>query len=137
MFDDAQHDAVEALERLESLGAAFGEHPDDPAVAAAYAAALETAEQTGAWNAEATRGETVNGLGLGGIAETRPIAELSGGQRLRLSLAAVLLRAPHLLLLDEPSNHLDDASAAYLDRVLSAWPGIVIFASHDLSLIHI
>ena len=135
VLDDAQHDAVDTLDRLETLGAALGERPDDPAVAEAYAEALEMAEQTGAWNAEAARGETMNGLGLGGIAETRPISELSGGQRLRLSLAAILLRAPHLLLLDEPSNHLDDASTAYLDRVLSEWPGIVIFASHDRTLL--
>lgn len=135
VLDDAQHDAVETLERLETLGAALGERPDDFTIAEAYAEALEVAEQTGAWNAEAARGETMNGLGLGGIAETRPIAELSGGQRLRLSLAAILLRAPHLLLLDEPSNHLDDVSAAYLDRVLSEWPGIVIFASHDRTLL--
>ena len=135
VLDDAQHDAVETLERLETLGAALGEHPEDPTVAAAYAEALDAAEQTGAWNAEAARGEALNGLGLGGLAATRPIAELSGGQRLRLSLAAILLRTPHLLLLDEPSNHLDDASAAYLDRVLSEWPGIVIFASHDRTLL--
>ena len=70
VLDDAQHDAVDTLERLETLGAALGERPDDPAVAEAYAEALEMAEQTGAWNAEAARGETMNGLGLGGMAET-------------------------------------------------------------------
>lgn len=135
VLDDAQREALQSLRLLETLGADLGEHPDDPAVADAYAAALEAAERSGAWNAEAARGDTLNGLGLGGFAETRTIAELSGGQRLRLSLAAILLRAPHLLLLDEPSNHLDDASAAYLDRVLREWPGIVIFASHDRTLL--
>lgn len=135
VLDDAQRDAVESLERLESIGARYAEHPDDPRLAEAYAGALEAAERSAAWSAEAKRGETVAGLGLGGIAETRTIGQLSGGQQLRLSLAALLLRAPHTLLLDEPSNHLDDASAAYLERVLAAWPGIVIFASHDRALL--
>lgn len=135
VLDDAQAESLQALARLETRGLDFAEHPDDSEVANAFSDALESAEQTGAWHAESIRGEMVNGLGLGGIAESRPINQLSGGQRLRLALAAILLRAPHLLLLDEPSNHLDTASAAYLERVLSGWPGIVIFASHDRTLL--
>lgn len=135
VLDDAQREAVELLARLESLGTTLSEYPDDASVAEEYAEALETAERLGAWNAESARGETMNGLGLGSISEDRAIGELSGGQRLRLALAAILLRAPFLLLLDEPSNHLDDPSAAYLERVLGEWPGIVIFASHDRTLL--
>ncbi len=135
VLDDAQREAVEVLGQLEALGSKLALHPEDPGIADAYASALESAERSGAWTAESARGDTLNGLGLGGLTESRTIGELSGGQRLRLALAAVLLRAPHLLLLDEPSNHLDDASAAYLERVLRAWPGIVIFASHDRALL--
>ena len=135
MLDDAQRAALDALTRIERLGARFAEQPEDAAVADAYARALEDAEQADAWSTEARRGEILTGLGLGGISERRPIGELSGGQRLRLSLAALLLEAPQTLLLDEPSNHLDDASAAYLERVLSSWPGIVIVASHDRALL--
>ncbi|GAB2560916.1 ABC-F family ATP-binding cassette domain-containing protein [Leucobacter ruminantium] len=135
VLDDAQRDAVAALERIERLGERFAERPDDAGIAEAYAEALERAERCEAWSAEARRGETLTGLGLGGFAGSRPIGELSGGQRLRLALAAVLLRAPQTLLLDEPSNHLDDASAAYLERVLAGWPGIVIVASHDRALL--
>ncbi|MBL3686013.1 ABC transporter ATP-binding protein [Leucobacter zeae] len=135
VLDDAQRQVLDALERLEELAAGYAEAPDDAATARAYAEALEEAERGDAWSAEARRGETLTGLGLGGIPETRPIGRLSGGQRLRLGLAALLLRAPHTLLLDEPSNHLDDASAAYLERVLHDWPGIVIVASHDRALL--
>lgn len=135
VLDDAQRTALDALERIERLGERFASHPDDPEVADAYARALEDAERTSAWSTAARRGEILFGLGLGGIAEGRPIGELSGGQRLRLALAALLLTAPQTLLLDEPSNHLDDASAAYLERVLAGWPGIVIVASHDRALL--
>ncbi|QBE49549.1 ATP-binding cassette domain-containing protein [Leucobacter triazinivorans] len=135
VLDDAQQAAVTVLQRIESLGEQLAARPQDPAIAAAYAAALEDADQSDAWSAEARRGETLGGLGLGGIPLRRTVGELSGGQRLRLALAALLLKAPHTLLLDEPSNHLDDASAAYLELVLAAWPGIVIVASHDRALL--
>ncbi|WP_233613106.1 ABC-F family ATP-binding cassette domain-containing protein [Leucobacter edaphi] len=132
---DAQRESVALLDEIARLGAEFAERPDDAELAASYAAALEEAERSDAWSAEAGRGEMLAGLGLGGIAQDRPIGELSGGQRLRLALAAILLAAPHTLLLDEPSNHLDDASAAYLERVLEQWPGIVLLVSHDRALL--
>ena len=135
VLDDAQRAALDALNRIEELGERFAERPEDPEVAGAYARALEDAEQSDAWAAQARRGDIVAGLGLGGIAEAHSIGHLSGGQRLRLALAALLLSAPFVLLLDEPSNHLDDASAAYLERILSSWPGIVIVASHDRALL--
>jgi len=135
VLDDAQRPALDVLVRIERLGASLADHPGDARIAADYASSLEEAERSDAWSAEAQRGETVSGLGLGGIPASRPIGHLSGGQRLRLALAAILLEAPHTLLLDEPSNHLDDASAAYLERVLVSWPGIVIVASHDRALL--
>jgi macrolide transport system ATP-binding/permease protein len=135
VLDDAQRASLETLNNIEELTAAFAEHPEDPQLAERYAAALERAEHEQAWSYEARRGEVLTGLGLGGIAMRTPVGELSGGQRLRLALAALLLEAPHTLLLDEPSNHLDDPSAAYLERVLRDWPGIVIVASHDRALL--
>ena len=135
VLDDAQSGALAVLARIEQLGAAFAENPGDAQLADEYANALETAEREEAWSADARRGDMLIGLGLRGIPEGTPISELSGGQRLRLALAAVLLQNPHVLLLDEPSNHLDDPSAAYLERVLRSWPGIVIVASHDRALL--
>ncbi|MGO3146070.1 MAG: ABC-F family ATP-binding cassette domain-containing protein [Leucobacter sp.] len=135
VLDDAQRESLDVIERIERIGTEFSERPDDPTTEHAYAEALDEAERTQAWSAASRRGDIVSGLGLGGIAEHRPVEELSGGQRLRLALAALLLRAPHTLLLDEPSNHLDDESAAYLERVLMTWPGIVIVASHDRTLL--
>ncbi|WP_198677494.1 ATP-binding cassette domain-containing protein [Leucobacter luti] len=135
VLDDAQAGAVSALAAVERLGSEFAAAPQDAGVADAYSTALEDAERLGAWAAGAHRGEVMTGLGLGGFPETRTIGALSGGQRRRLALAAVLLAAPHTLLLDEPSNHLDDGSAEYVERVLHDWPGIVFLASHDRTLL--
>ncbi|WP_449278091.1 ABC-F family ATP-binding cassette domain-containing protein [Leucobacter sp. GX24907] len=135
VLDDAQRGALSALADIELAANALADRPEAPGALRDYETALEVAERSGAWSAESRRGDIVSGLGLGGVAETRPIGELSGGQRLRLALASVLLEAPRVLLLDEPSNHLDDAAAAYLEQVLREWPGIVIVASHDRTLL--
>ena len=135
VLDDAQRQALAARDAVERTGAALARDPDDPRTADAYGEALEAADRLGAWETDSRRGEALAGLGLSGIPATTPVGELSGGQRLRLSLAALLLEAPHTLLLDEPSNHLDDSGVAYLERTLAAWPGIVLFASHDRALL--
>jgi ATPase subunit of ABC transporter with duplicated ATPase domains len=64
----------------------------------------------------------------------QPVATLSGGERFRATLAALLLAspAPQLLLLDEPTNSLDLASARQLREALAAYRGALVMASHDL-----
>lgn len=119
VLDRAQRPALDALAALESQDVD------------AYAQALDDAERLGAWSAQARRGEVLAGLGLSGLDERTPVERLSGGQRSRLALAALLLEEPDALLLDEPSNHLDDAAVAYLESALRDWKGPVLFASHD------
>ncbi len=58
-------------------------------------------------------------------------ATLSGGERLKLALAKIILSGFHLLVLDEPTNFLDAESRAAFESVLQAYPGAVLFVSHD------
>jgi len=64
-----------------------------------------------------------------------PVRSLSGGQHTRLLLGRALLQDPNVLLLDEPSNHLDLPSLLWLEQFLLAWRGAFILVSHDQRLL--
>ncbi|MBN4800234.1 ABC-F family ATP-binding cassette domain-containing protein [Enterobacter asburiae] len=72
-------------------------------------------------------------LQLGADKVTLPLAELSGGERLKAALTCVLWRAEatQLLLLDEPTNHLDLASVQAIEAALAGFPGALLVVSHD------
>lgn len=120
-----------AISKLDAAAHNLAHFPNDPNLLNRYAHALDRIERLDAWTIDTKVNTTLAGLGIEHIDRNRPISELSGGQRARLSLARLLLQSPRVLLLDEPTNHLDDAAAEFVCRTLSAWRGIVIFASHD------
>ncbi|WP_411849719.1 ABC-F family ATP-binding cassette domain-containing protein [Stenotrophomonas sp. LGBM10] len=76
-------------------------------------------------------------LGLDAERSLRPLHTLSGGERLKAALAAVLYaeHPPQLLLLDEPGNHLDLPSLTALEHMLNQYPGTLMVVSHDPDLL--
>jgi len=76
------------------------------------------------------------GLGFSEERQHRPAEELSGGWRMRISLARALYLEPELLLLDEPTNHLDVPAVLWLAAYLAAYPHSVMVVSHDRSFLN-
>ncbi|MDF0601175.1 ABC-F family ATP-binding cassette domain-containing protein [Psychromarinibacter sp. C21-152] len=101
--------------------------------AAAGAATVEELAEAD-WTLEERMAAALARVGLEVAPETR-LADLSGGQRTRAGLAALIFREPEFLLLDEPTNNLDrDGRAAVLD-LLRGWRGGAVVVSHDRELL--
>jgi ATP-binding cassette, subfamily F, member 3 len=86
--------------------------------------------------APARAAEILSGLGFSNDDLVRPMAEFSGGWRMRVALAAALFAQPDLLLLDEPTNYLDLEGALWLEARLKTYPQTALIISHDRELLN-
>jgi ATP-binding cassette, subfamily F, member 3 len=129
---------IELEGRLRRLEMEMGE-TDDPEVQARqmkeYARLQERMEAAGGYELERRIETVLTGLGLPEAAWHQPIAEFSGGERNVIGLARVLLAEPEVLLLDEPSNHLDIDGLEWFVRFLRNTPMTVVMVSHDRHLL--
>ena len=87
--------------------------------------------EIGGYSAKARVAEVLHGLGFRDADFSRPVAEFSGGWRVRLNLARALSCRADLLLLDEPTNHLDLDAVLWLEQWLKNTPATLLLISHD------
>jgi ATP-binding cassette subfamily F protein 3 len=125
---------AEEIATLEHRVAATTGADHDRALSA-LGAAQTRFEQMGGYALEAEAHRILDGLGFDPADHGRPVTDLSGGWRMRVALARLLLSNPDALILDEPTNHLDVDSVAWLEGYLGAWPGALLFVSHDRDFI--
>lgn len=77
----------------------------------------------------------LGGFGFSGDAVEKRVGILSGGERIRLAFARILIRPPNLLLLDEPTTHLDVESREALQDAIASYGGTVVLVSHDVAFV--
>jgi ATP-binding cassette subfamily F protein 3 len=84
-----------------------------------------------AWSAPSRASRILVGLGFDEEMQNRPLESFSGGWRMRVALASLLFSAPDLLLLDEPSNHLDLEAVLWLEDFLKSYQATIVVVSHE------
>jgi ATP-binding cassette, subfamily F, member 3 len=124
---ELQHELEEAAQEM-----AEAEDEDDRQRAAQrYDALHEQLEHQDAYSIDHRVEEVLSGLGFAESEFQRPASTFSGGQQSRMMLAKLLLQSPDVMLLDEPSNHLDIATTEWLESYLSRQPVAMVVVSHD------
>lgn len=88
-------------------------------------------EELGGYALDGRAREVLHGLGFSQAMMEGDVGNLSGGWKMRVALARILLMRPDVMLLDEPSNHLDLESLIWLEQFLAGYDGALLMTSHD------
>ncbi|MCB0030572.1 MAG: ABC-F family ATP-binding cassette domain-containing protein, partial [Anaerolineales bacterium] len=126
-----QSDAPEMrlLRRYEQLNAQLAANPADPELQTAFLEVSGAMDRGNGWAAEAVAKTVLTKLGITDFAAA--IGTLSGGQLRRVALANALLAKVDLLILDEPTNHIDADTVDWLEGFLRERPGALLLVTHD------
>src|SRR6478752_2119712 len=89
-----------------------------------------------AYSAPSRAARILTGLGFDEEMQGRPLDTYSGGWKMRVALAALLFSQPDVLLLDEPSNHLDLEATLWLENFLKSYPATLLVISHERDLLN-
>ena len=104
---------------------------DFDAVLERFGHVQEEYQHLGGYELEARAREVLHGLGFEDTQIDGDVGALSGGWKMRVSMAKILLGKFYVLLLDEPTNHLDIESIVWLERFLHSVPATILMTSHD------
>jgi ATP-binding cassette subfamily F protein uup len=120
---------MQLLRDYEAVNAALQQQPDNGQLQARLLTLSTQMDHTGGWVAEANAKTILTQLGITNFGSK--VATLSGGQRKRVALARALIDRADLLILDEPTNHIDAATVAWLEEYLATTPGALLMVTHD------
>jgi len=119
------------LRRLEEALSDPGRADEIDALIERYGDVQSRFEDLGGYELEARAREVLAGLGFSDEMADGDVGRLSGGWKMRVGLARILLMRPGAMLLDEPSNHLDLESLIWLENFLKSYDGALLMTSHD------
>jgi ATP-binding cassette subfamily F protein uup len=121
---------IQLLRVYEQTSAALAHSPDNTQLLAELDALTVQMDALNAWEAEAAAQTVLSQMGLAEYVAS-PVGLLSGGQRKRVAMAQALVDQPDLLILDEPTNHIDTETIAWLESYLTRFSGSLILVTHD------
>ena len=125
----------ELAEQMAAMEAQMAEPMDDDAMAELlekYGEVTEEFENRGGYDLEPRARAILTGLGFAPEEHDRPVESYSGGWKMRIALAGILLQNPDALLLDEPTNHLDVESIVWLEEwLIKEFKGALLMTCHD------
>lgn len=124
--ESPQLDVVRRYEEAVQQAAA---EPENKAARQKLLAMQQEMDNKFAWQMESEAKAVLDKLGITDLQQ--PMKELSGGQRKRVALTGVLVRPSDLLILDEPTNHMDNETVAWLEEVLQKRKGALLMVTHD------
>ena len=130
-MEDAWKDVLYYKGRMETLARELESSRSDEKLVEAYGRAEARFEFLGGYDYESTTRKILTGLGFSDDDWDRDIHSFSGGQKVRINLAAAFVRHPDFLLLDEPTNHLDMGMLEWLEEYLRSYKGGILMISHD------
>lgn len=120
---------LDVVRRYEEAVQQAEAEPENKAARQKLLALQQEMDSKFAWQMESEAKAVLDKLGITDLQQ--PMKELSGGQRKRVALAGVLVRPSDLLILDEPTNHMDNETVAWLEEVLQKRKGALLMVTHD------
>lgn len=120
---------LQAVREYAAIMDALERKPEDTELQEALIAANQIMNELDAWQLESDAKTVLSKLGIRNYEDN--VSTLSGGQRKRVAMAAALLQPSDVLILDEPTNHIDNESVAWLEGMLQKRKGALLMITHD------
>lgn len=121
---------IQLLRAYEQTSEALAHAPQNEALQAQLNTLMPQMDALDAWEAETAAHTILSRLGLAEYINS-PVGQLSGGQRRRVAMAQVLIDQPDLLILDEPTNHIDTETITWLEGVIARSSMALLVVTHD------